>query len=150
MWRYLSRYRHIGLVNAWHAADGLLVLRGLVLTPAELVALGKVFGTVESMIDTRMRPEAIMDEQPEVFLSFLERLKRHHTGLDQCDGAGCGDGIQPTPTHFASQTAPMRAHATTPPLFEKRLKREVTFGARLLCGLGVPGPLARAVLSWSC
>ena len=68
------------LVNAWHAADGLLVLRGLVLTPAELVALGKVFGTVESMIDTRMRPEAIMDEQPEVFLVHNKDFTRKSGG----------------------------------------------------------------------
>lgn len=56
------------LVDAWHAADGLLVLRGLILTPVELVEVGRVFGDVENMVETRMRPNAIMPGQPEIFL----------------------------------------------------------------------------------
>lgn len=68
------------LVDAWHAADGLLVLRGLMLKPSELVAVGKVFGAVENMIETRMRPNAIMDEQPEIFLVHNKDFTRKPGG----------------------------------------------------------------------
>ena len=56
------------LVDAWHDAGGLLVLRGTLLSPSELVEAGKIFGRVENMVETKMRPEAIMETHPEIFL----------------------------------------------------------------------------------
>ena len=68
------------LVDAWHEAQGLLVLRGTILEPPDLVALGKCFGRVENMVETRMRPNAIMDEQPEIFLVHNKDFSRKPGG----------------------------------------------------------------------
>ena len=64
------------LVSEWHDAGGLLVLRGRLLEPEALVAVGRTFGEVENMVDTQMRPESIHEEVPEIFLVHNRNFSR--------------------------------------------------------------------------
>ena len=56
------------LRDAWYEAGGLLVFRGLAAHPPGLVALARLFGTVEDMVETRTAPNMVMEAQSEIFL----------------------------------------------------------------------------------